>query len=64
MYVDESYNPQGDGGGLVFTVQINVYGKAGDKYLPETAKTILANNDLQEERQRCLIMQVMEIILM
>ena len=32
MYVDEAYNPQGDGGGLVFAVQVNVYGKAGDKY--------------------------------
>ncbi len=31
MYVDESYNPQGDGGGLTFSVRINVYGKAGDK---------------------------------
>ena len=29
MYVDESYNPQGDGGGLTFTVKINVYGKDG-----------------------------------
>ena len=28
MYVDESYNPQGDGGGLTFSVKINVYGKA------------------------------------
>ena len=27
MYVDEAYNPQGDGGGLVFAVQVNVYGK-------------------------------------
>ena len=49
MYVDESYNPQGDGGGLTFTVKINVYGKAGDKYVPETTRTILANNELQEE---------------
>ena len=31
MYVTEEYNPQGDGGGLTFTVQVNVYGKAGDK---------------------------------
>ena len=30
MYVDESYNPQGDGGGLTFAVRVNVYGKAGD----------------------------------
>ena len=29
MYVDESYNPQGDGGGLTFSVKINVYGKDG-----------------------------------
>ena len=38
MYVDEDYNPQGDGGGLTFTVQINVYGKAGDKYVPLTTQ--------------------------
>ena len=49
MYVDESYNPQGDGGGLTFTVKINVYGKAGEKYVPETTRTILSNNELQEE---------------
>ena len=49
MYVDESYNPQGDGGGLVFTVQINVYGKAGDKYVPLTTQEILEDNELQEE---------------
>ena len=29
MYVDESYNPQGDGGNLSFSVKINVYGKDG-----------------------------------
>ena len=27
MYVDENYNPQGDGGGLSFSVKINAYGK-------------------------------------
>ena len=31
MYVDESYNPQGDGGNLAFSVKINTYGKTGDK---------------------------------
>ena len=31
MYVDEGYNPQDDGGGLTFSVKINVYGKDGDK---------------------------------
>ena len=49
MYVDESYNPQGDGGGLTFAVRINIYGKAGDKYVPETTKTLLAANPLEEE---------------
>ena len=27
MYVDEDYNPQGDGGGLSFSIKINAYGK-------------------------------------
>ncbi len=27
LYVDENYNPQGDGGGLIFKSRINVYGK-------------------------------------
>ena len=31
MYVDESYNPQGDGGNLAFSIKINAYGKTGDK---------------------------------
>ena len=30
MYVDEDYNPQGDGGGLSFSVKINAYGKVKD----------------------------------
>ena len=50
MYVDENYNPQGDGGGLTFSVRINVYGLAGEKYIPETTKTILAANPVQEEK--------------
>ncbi len=40
MYVDENYNPQGDGGGLTFSVRINVYGLAGD--LPTVADVLLA----------------------
>ena len=51
MYVDESYNPQGDRGNLQFTVQINVYGKAGDKYVPLTTQKILEDNELQEEKE-------------
>ena len=34
MYVDESYNPQGDGGNLAFSVKINAYGKTGNA-MPE-----------------------------
>ena len=37
MYVDESYNPQGDGGNLAFSIKINAYGKTGDK-MPIAAK--------------------------
>ena len=51
MYVTEEYNPQGDGGGLTFTVQVNVYGKAGDKYVPLTTQEILEDNELQEEKE-------------
>ena len=35
MYVDENYNPQGDGGNLAFSVKINAYGKTGD-VMPKT----------------------------
>ena len=52
MYVPEEYNPQGDGGGLTFTVQVNVYGKAGEKYVPLTTKEILEDNELQEEKPK------------
>ena len=44
MYVDEDYNPQGDGGGLSFSVKINAYGKTGNA-MPETgpvAKVLLS----------------------
>ena len=42
MYVDESYNPQDDGGNLQFSVQINVYGKNGNESL-STGETIIEN---------------------
>ena len=35
MYVDESYNPQGDGGNLSFSIKINAYGKTGN-VMPKT----------------------------
>ena len=42
MYVTEEYNPQDDGGGLSFSVQINVYGKDGDKPL-SAGETVIEN---------------------
>ena len=38
-------------GGLTFSVRINVYGKAGDKYIPLTTQEILEDNELQEEKE-------------
>ena len=39
MDVDESYNPQGDGGDLSFSVKVNVYGKSKAK--PTTGAEVL-----------------------
>ena len=52
MYVTEEYNPQGDGGGLTFTVQVNVYGKAGDK-MPVTTGPVdeVLISNIPEENQ-------------
>ncbi len=36
MYVDEKYNPQGDGGNLTFSIKINVYGKDGISIEPNS----------------------------
>ena len=47
MYVDEDYNPQGDGGNLQFSVQVNVYGR--DR-VAEEVSTVLLNN-IPEENQ-------------
>ena len=46
MWVDEDYNPQGDGGNLQFSVQINVYGKDGnpEDILPTVSEKLLASN--------------------
>ena len=53
MWVDEDYNPQGDGGNLQFSVQINVNGKDGEKgsNVPLTTQKILEDNELQEEKE-------------
>ena len=45
MYVDEEYNPQGDGGNLSFSVKINVYGKDGisiEPNVPELDSNMIA----------------------
>ncbi len=46
MYVDESYNPQDDGGDLSFSIKINAYGKTGDK-MPNGSrmKAYMTQND-------------------
>ena len=41
MYVTEEYNPQGDGGGLQFSVQVNVYGR--DRSADEVSNVLLSN---------------------
>ncbi len=43
MYVDESYNPQGDGGDLSFSIKINAYGKTGDVMAFTVAQTLQDN---------------------
>ena len=49
MYVDESYNPQGDGGDLSFSIKISAYGKTGAQ--PSSlANQVLANNTVQETK--------------
>ena len=47
MWVDEDYNPQGDGGNLQFSVKINVYGK--DR-VAEEVSTVLLNNIPKENQ--------------
>ena len=47
MYVDEDYNPQGDGGSLSFSVKINAYGKAGKKMpVGSKMKAYITQDDL------------------
>ena len=43
IWVDESYNPQGDGGNFEFGTKVNVYGKAGDVMPPTVAQTLQDN---------------------
>ena len=46
MYVDEDYNPQGDGGGLSFSVKINAYGKVKEAPTGSKMKAYMTQDDL------------------
>ena len=45
MYVDEDYNPQGDGGGLSFSVKINAYGKVKEAPTGSKMKAYMTDNN-------------------
>ena len=45
MYVDEDYNPQGDGGGLSFSVKINAYGKVKEAPTGSKIKAYMTQAD-------------------
>ena len=49
MYVDEDYNPQGDGGGLSFSVKINAYGKVKETPTGSKMKAYMTQADLDNE---------------
>ena len=48
MYVDEDYNPQGDGGGLSFSVKINAYGKVKEAPTGSKMKAYATQADFDE----------------
>ena len=47
MYVDENYNPQGDGGRLSFSVKINAYGKVKEAPTGSKMKAYVTQADLE-----------------
>ena len=49
MYVDEDYNPQGDGGGLSFSVKINAYGKVKEAPTGSKMKAYMTQADFDNE---------------
>ena len=49
MYVDEDYNPQGDGGGLSFSVKINAYGKVKEAPTGSKMKAYMTQADLDND---------------
>ncbi|MCI2041861.1 MAG: DUF285 domain-containing protein [Bacilli bacterium] len=49
MYVDENYNPQGDGGGLSFSVKINAYGKVKEAPTGSKMRAYATKDDLNKD---------------
>ena len=49
MYVDENYNPQGDGGGLSFSVKINAYGKVKEAPTGSKIKAYMTQADYDSQ---------------
>ena len=49
MYVDEDYNPQGDGGGLSFSVKINAYGKVKEAPTGSKIKAYMTQADYDSQ---------------
>ena len=49
MYVDEDYNPQGDGGGLSFSVKINAYGKVKEAPTGSKMKAYMTQADYDND---------------
>ena len=47
MYVDEDYNPQGDGGGLSFSIKINAYGKVKEAPTGSKIKAYMTQADIE-----------------
>ena len=49
MYVDEDYNPQGDGGGLSFSIKINAYGKVKETPTGSKIKAYMTQADYDSQ---------------
>ena len=49
MYVDEDYNPQGDGGGLSFSIKINAYGKVKEAPTGSKMKAYMTQDDYDND---------------
>ena len=49
MYVDEDYNPQGDGGSLSFSIKINAYGKVKEAPSGSKMKAYMTQDDYDND---------------